>query len=616
MGTATTATVLACNKQYELATLLLTLVPIFVGLFQTYHACPNILYRRRALIALSGLVLVLISMRQLHRDNVDPPKVRFSGLFSPEVHPVETLVTEAKRKFEGRLRRQSQTLSQAVAEYERRYQMSPPPGFDTWFEFAKQSKSLIVDDYDTMTDCFRPFWGLSSVEIQRRLELIGNERVANFSIRNHTLTMPSDTAVIGNFQPTIKLWIENHIDILPDIDVIMNGLAEPRVFIPHDELSQLLTTCPSDDAPLDLDKTVQQHPLEWLDLGRNTARDVGIRACAIDSPSRGVNAPSLSCDRSTGLPLPFVINATLAKSWCDQPHAFRSHALFLSPFNLHVTSTLLPIFTHGKPSSAQDLLYPAPDYASASAQTDGAPSGLPWENRSNTFYWAGQDTGGYATPSTWRNLHRQRFVAFLTNTANPATNLTPYKASRFSSFMWAPMNDTIAHISHMLKVHFSSITLCDPSICKEENAALPVGPKDPPEELQKHKFLFDIDGMGRTERFYKLLASGGCVLKQTMHQEWHDDRLVPWVHYVPVSLGMEELPELIRWLGSTKEGEEVGRGIAERGRWWRENLGRDVDLEVAFLRGLLEYARVVRGDRRRDRDCGRWRRGKGKGKGM
>ena len=618
MGTAITAAMFACNGQYELTTHLLLLVPIFVGLLQTYLACPNILYRRKALLAFLGLLLVLISMRQLHHANVDRSNMWVNDLYSPEAHPVEALVMKSTRRFDRSLSRQSQTLSQAIAEYEWRYQMSPPLGFDAWFEFAKQSNSLIIDDYDTMTDCFRPFWGLSAAEIQRRLDLIANERLANFSIRNHVLTMPSDSEVIGNFQPTIKFWIENHVDLLPDMDILMNGLAEPRVFIPHDELSQLLTTCPSNDAPLNLNGPMQQRPLEWLGLGRTSARDVGVRSCAIDSPSRAMNAPSLPCDRFTSHPLPFVTNATLAKSWCHQPHAFQSHALFLSPFNLHVTSTLLPIFTHGKPSSAQDLLYPAPDYASVapdlpssdSTQGGGGPPDTAWENRSITFYWAGQDTGGYATPTTWRHLHRQRFVAFLTNISNPATYLAPYKASRFSPFTWAPINDTIARISHMIKVHFSSITLCDSSTCDEEKASLPLGPKDPPEELHKHRFLFDIDGMGRTERFYKLLASGGCVLKQTMHQEWHDDRLVPWVHYVPVSLGMEELPELVRWLGSTEEGDEVGRGIAERGKWWREHVGRDVDLEVAFLRGLLEYARVVREDRR-DGDCPRWGREKG-----
>jgi len=63
-----------------------------------------------------------------------------------------------------------------------------------------------------------------------------------------------------------------------------------------------------------------------------------------------------------------------------------------------------------------------------------------------------------------------------------------------------------------------------------------------------------------------LLGSRSVVLKQTLFKEWHDDRLVPWVHYVPVSLEMKELPKTMRYLVMTKKGAAVSMRIAEQGR--------------------------------------------------
>ena len=51
-------------------------------------------------------------------------------------HPIPKLITEARVKYTERLARQSKTLSQAKAEYQRRYKRSPPKGFATWFESA------------------------------------------------------------------------------------------------------------------------------------------------------------------------------------------------------------------------------------------------------------------------------------------------------------------------------------------------------------------------------------------------------------------------------------------------------------------------------------------------
>lgn len=108
---------------------------------------------------------------------------------------------------------------------------------------------------------------------------------------------------------------------------------------------------------------------------------------------------------------------------------------------------------------------------------------------------------------------------------------------------------------------------------------------------------FDLDGNGISGRFYKLLASRSAVLKQTVLREWHDERLVPWVHYIPVSMSMEELPEIVAFLTETPLGRERARHIGEQGRRWMREGMRVEDRAVYVLRLLLEVGRVVDGER-------------------
>jgi hypothetical protein len=117
-----------------------------------------------------------------------------------------------------------------------------------------------------------------------------------------------------------------------------------------------------------------------------------------------------------------------------------------------------------------------------------------------------------------------------------------------------------------------------------------------PSRAFKSRFLFDLDGNSFSSRYYTLLQSNSVVLKQTVFREWHDERLVPWVHYVPISMGLTELPEILRWFASD-EGTESARSIAEQGRDWQQKALRPVDLKIYMWRLLLELARVLDPDR-------------------
>jgi hypothetical protein len=84
---------------------------------------------------------------------------------------------------------------------------------------------------------------------------------------------------------------------------------------------------------------------------------------------------------------------------------------------------------------------------------------------------------------------------------------------------------------------------------------------------------------------------------QNLFKEWHEDRLIPWVHYVPISLGMEELPETTRYLLNDSEGKKIAARIARDSYDWARRTLRPIDLSAALLRMLLEYNRLLQDDR-------------------
>ena len=525
-----------------------------------------------------------------------------SALFAHnEPHPIEVLVKEANEQFKSMVQGQSKTLPDAIAEYERRYRMEPPPGFDIWFKLAVESNCTIVDNFDTVMQTLEPFWGITAKEMRARADMYTQIPLAKFALRDHKPANISDTLVLGGFSAVISGWLERFRDILPDMEITINGLAEPRVIVPHDRLDHLIRTCPRPDPTVADDQ--QRKPLEIMDLGKDKSWQIGTRSCPENSPSRSIYLPA----EEEGLH--FIRNVTESKDVCKAPETAVSHAMFIAPYNMKITDTLVPIFSHGKPSSSQDILYPSPDYIEGYWNRDYNETEDPlWENKTNQLYWTGSDTGGYASGDNWRHFHRQRFVDMVTNGNNEISLLQRVKSGRFGkSTRWQERKQTMASLSDLVHVHFTSMDICEGSACLEEKGALPVGEGEPRSAGYASRFLFDVDGMGRTSRYYRLLGSRSTVFKQTMYQEWHDDRIVPWAHFVPVSLGMGELPEILNFMARDKKGQAIAKNIADAGRNWQQTALRQEDMDLAFLRIILEYARLTSDERDQSGMCPRGR---------
>jgi hypothetical protein len=84
-------------------------------------------------------------------------------------HPIRKLMLDAKAHHEATLAKQSHNLATAAAQYRRRRGRHPPPGFDSWFQHAQITNSIVVEDYfDRIYKDLTPFWGLDPEQIKAR----------------------------------------------------------------------------------------------------------------------------------------------------------------------------------------------------------------------------------------------------------------------------------------------------------------------------------------------------------------------------------------------------------------------------------------------------------------
>lgn len=117
-------------------------------------------------------------------------------------------------------------------------------------------------------------------------------------------------------------------------------------------------------------------------------------------------------------------------------------------------------------------------------------------------------------------------------------------------------------------------------------------------DVYLHKYLLDVDGQSMSCRFYQLLSSNSLVFKQTIWSEYHDDRLVPWIHYVPIDLRVEnnELPMLLDFFIHHEQGPKTAAKIATASKEWSDATLRQIDVSLYYARVLLEFAELYHQD--------------------
>lgn len=538
----------------------------FLSLGQIIQLLPKQAKSKKVLWAF-GLVSLVPYLINICTIQIEQPP---SLLTHPQDHPIQKLVHQAKEDFEFLTQKQSKTYTAAYKEYKRRYGLEPPAGFEAWFNFASSHQSPIIDEFDLIYENIAPFLQMSGREFLERMRLVQNIPgsdlwLCQFSGREAKTVCSHPYRVydrhIGFSFDRLLAGLPGQ---LPDIQFLVNHIDEPRVLIPRRKDAHNSGTCIMDN----MSRRPVWETLTTFCSPQNVNETSGHTEYAIEDYG-----------------LPFVTDPSSAMDLCEHPEYSTTHGLLMSPASFPLLEGSVPVLSTGSLSTMGDILYPSPAYLEDEFQYTDA-NDVDWESKRNNVYWAGSNTGGFASDGEWRNFHRQRFVELAQN-----LNRREHYYLRETDGILSRVKSSFLN-SRLFDVAFTRIFQCEGRSCRDQRAYFNLKPWEDKDRALKSRLVFDVDGNGISGRYYNFLASRSAPLKQTLLREWHDERLVPWLHYVPVSQSMEELPELVSHLTSTEVGREAAKHIAEEGREWFGKAFREVDRSIYVYRLMLELARL------------------------
>ncbi|KAH8819397.1 glycosyltransferase family 90 protein [Xylogone sp. PMI_703] len=550
---------------------------------------------------------------------------------APTRHPIDELIEKGERSFVDLLKKETDSLKATAEEYRKRRGRHPPPGFDKWYNFAKEKNIVMVEDFfDQIYDDLRPYWAVNPALIRKEARTY--EMTIN--VRNHNATAGSDWFWTQIWLKLLKT-MEEH---LPDMDLALNAMDEPRVVAPWEEINELVQkeqqsrqVIPASEVisefqtlpPRDKgDEDVEVKKKDWEREG--SYWEMAIRGCPPDSPARKAaivrnfnSTPVISLHYT----LPhsykgYISNFTKSTDFCNQPDLQALEGIFISPLSIANTKQLFPLFGGSKLPTNNEILLPAPMYLDVKNErfSGGEDHGGPWKDKTDGIVWRGVATGGRNKPDNWRGFQRHRFIAM--------TNAT--KLSAAESWQTMPENWALPSSSYDLAAQqdgrlgewakswsdtgFIDLMCPKGGDCNHTKPYFKLSDSKAMSEQYAKKFLPDIDGNSFSGRYRGFLLSTSVPIKSTIFREWHDSRLVPWVHFIPMDNRFGDFFGIMEYfLGydggesgrKRKNHDEQAAKIASAGKEWAEKVLRIEDMQVYVLRLLLEYARVS--DERRDK---------------
>jgi hypothetical protein len=334
---------------------------------------------------------------------------------------------------------------------------------------------------------------------------------------------------------------------------------------------------------------------------------MAVRGCSPDSAARKAQMMT----NFTGTPLismrnalehtyqGYVSNYTKSTEICHQPDLQSLHGCLIEPMSVSSTKHLFPLFGGSKLAVNNEILLPAPMYWENEERfTGGDGHGPAWQTKENKVIWRGVATGGKNKATNWKSFHRHRFVAMVN-----ATKVKQVEMGQQDPTNWAmsppqyrikaaEAGELAKWVGSWSDAAFTDLSCDDPledGQCPYTSPHFDVLPGITMAEQFRCKFLPDIDGNSFSGRYLGFLRSSSLPIKATLFREWHDSRLVPWRHFVPMDNRFLDFFGIIEYF---LEHDSDAEKIASEGQKWANTVLRPEDMQVYVLRLLLEYARV------------------------
>ncbi|KII83965.1 glycosyltransferase family 90 protein [Plicaturopsis crispa FD-325 SS-3] len=533
--------------------------------------------------------------------DLPPHQYRADGLLTvnPDgAHPIFELTRRNEALWRAKLKRASKTFDQAVREYERRYHRKPPLGFEAWWIYVEENNVQLPDEYDQIYRDLEPFWGMDPRDLQRLVA----EREAH--VDSYTIGKAAGSP-IGFVNMTLPEDPEKRKALLSGAWGLLELLEDVQDFIPPFRA----VFSPHDNPDLAIDYELKTMALEaaaartYIDINSPPpAKEGWLAACPPHSPARrtpfDLNKPPPPQTSKT-----FIHDHRAAMDPCQHPAHLHQHGQFLSHnYGPNPNRVMIPYFSYCVTTLHHDIS-PATPIAWVDDVTPRADD-PPWEDKvDERLLWRGSNTGIWHAPHTrWAAQQRIRLVAdanelrgnasVLRSPASPLEPVGPPQQVRR-----ARLNPAAMDVAFAGDRPFN----CEPDTCNALRGTFEWRAWQGQKHAGRYKYVMDSDGNGWSSRFKRLITSNALVFKATVYPEWFTDRIMPWVHYVPVQLDYSDLHDALGFFRGDLNGEgahdDMARKIATAGRVWSKTFWRKEDLTAYQFRLFLEYARVMSTDR-------------------
>jgi len=509
----------------------------------------------------------------------------------------------------------SVTFKETVAKYRRRYGRNPPPGFRDWYRYARDNGVHNVDDFEQIMDDLRPFWGVEPKVIRSlaaHMSVNKEDGLSGIHIRNQKIWKVSHEDWRAE---TFVKMLKKFVKFLPDMDIAMNRLDQPRVAVPWDDMQKLLAKelasrriIPDATAEWSNNMTGflqdnEKDPLitdpKWFNAPGAQYMVIAKEACPPDSHARSTNSSMNSAEALYKEPQGgFINNFNRSSDLCTVgPEIQEKHGFLYASSTVVASKSLLPVFGECKVNVNNDILFPANMYYKGDSRYDYDPKyDYKWEDKAESMIWRGVTSGGTNTPENWKEMHRQRLVLLSNSTviADKEVRIMSQDAAKLGSYNnflhFKPSAFAAAHTD----VGFTEGASCIPANCPFYADVWTYKHGISLSEQFKNKFVVDVDGHSFSGRWHAFLRSRSLGIKSTIFREWHDSRLFAWRHFVPMDNRYDDLYSILTYfigLGSPQnagKNEEPyvqrhdfeGRKLAQQGREWASKVLRKEDLEV------------------------------------
>ena len=550
-------------------------------------------------------------------------------------HPIDHLIAEAGKELDDLVKKETTNVHDAAEAYRQRRGRQPPPGFDLWFAFARNHSAVMIEDFfDRIYHDLNPFWGVPAKQIREQ----ANDYLFRISVRNGNVTYRSD----GADRPWFGLWqnlTQTIAEYLPDVDLAINHMDESRIVAEWEEINGYMEKEAANRRIVPEEKLKDQyqglrdrdkHPPskfnpEWTKEGPYWP--MAVIGCPPGSAARKAyietdftTPPPLHGNYPPGSYKGYVQNWTFAQSPCDNAHLQGLHGTFVEPISIANTKKFFPLFGGSKLPMNNEILLPAAMYWTDDPfYSGGDDHGEIWRKKKDMMVWRGAASGGRNRKENWTRFQRHRFVSMVNSTSvYQAETLHDYLPPNFV----IPVNNSYDLAAQSGKVEPGSLgtwikkwsdvavvhLLCHPKgenkgkWCPYTDPYFFVEKTMPMKDQYAYKYLPDMDGNSFSGRYRGFLGSTSMPIKATIYQEWHDSRLVPWKHFVPMDNTFIDIYGIMEYFVGNEElgvggHDEVAKDIAIGGKKWAERVLRREDMQIYVFRLLLEYARLCDDER-------------------